>query len=251
MLAAADGASTPGQDPGYIFCAGARLDTAVVAATRERFPASQLVEYYGASELSFVAIRRHGDASPPGSVGGAFPGVEIRILDENHQPVAQGETGEIVVRSDLVFSGYRGTPPIGAARSLAGGWWGVGDRGSLDGDGYLFVEGRGSNLIITGGVNVQPEEVEEVVATADGVAACVVLGLPDERWGEQVCAVLVPEPGAKLTRADIRRQVAAALSRPKRPRRYLLVDGPLPVGRSGKIDRDAVRRLIASAQELR
>jgi long-chain acyl-CoA synthetase len=237
--------------PRYLFCAGAHLDPALAAATRERCPDTMLVEYYGASELSFVAVRCHGDSSPRGSVGRAFPGVEIRIIDDADDPVATGEVGEIVVRSDLVFSGYRGVVPAGAARERRGGWLGVGDRGRLDAEGYLFVAGRGSALIISGGVNVQPEEVEELVASVPGVAQCAVVGLPDPRWGELVCAVLVLDPGGAVTRSVIRGHLASRLDRGKRPRRYVVLDGPLPTGRAGKVDRSAVRELLASGRELR
>lgn len=236
--------------PRHIFCAGARLEPEVRAATEQRFAASRLVEYYGASELSFVAIHLPGDGTPAGAVGRAFPGVEITIRDETDRPVAAGETGVIFVRSALVFAGYRGTPPASAARTAGDGWWTVGDRGHLDAGGNLFVAGRGSGLIITGGANVQPEEVEAAVAAARGVRACAVVGVPDPRWGEIVCAVIVPD--GQPARAEVRDHVAARLAPYKRPRRYFTVDS-LPLGRTGKVDRGAARELVAAGRlaELR
>ncbi|MGD9696667.1 MAG: AMP-binding protein [Thermoleophilia bacterium] len=234
-------------DPAYIFCVGARLESAVAAAARRRFPGSRLVEYYGASELSFVTIRDHGDAAPPGTVGRAFPGVEVSIRGDGDEPLPPGREGTIFVRSGLVFAGYRGVAPTGAARAIEGGWLTAGDRGALDADGHLRVAGRGSSLIIRGGANVQPEEVEEVVAAAAGVAACVVVGLPDEAWGEVPVAAVLAEPGAALTRAALRAHVAASLARHKRPRRYVLLDDPPPLGRTGKVDRAAVRATVEAA----
>ena len=240
-------AGMPGAgSPEFIFCAGARLDASVRQQAARRFPQSGLVEYYGASELSFVAIQVDGDGTPPGSVGRVFPGVEVSIRDDEDVPVDAGEPGVIWARSDLVFAGYRGHAPAGGARSLPGGWLTVGDRGALDADGYLSVAGRGSALIITGGANVQPEEVEAVVAGAEGVGECAVVGIPDERWGQLVCAVITPTTTDTLDRAALRRHVAQQLARYKRPRRYLLIEGPLPVGRSGKVDRAAVLDLVQS-----
>lgn len=250
----AQGAPSPSaSDPDYIFCAGARLEAAVRERARQRFPTSRLVEYYGASELSFVAIQVDGDGTPPGSVGRVFPGVEVSIRDEDERVVAPGETGVVFARSPLVFMGYRGEAPQSGARRLEGGWLTVGDRGSLDEHGHLVIAGRGSSLIITGGANVQPEEVEEVVAAYPGVSACAVVGLPDPTWGEVVCAAVVMGPGAALARGDLRGHVAGTLARYKRPRRYVILEGPLPIGRTGKVDRQAVRKLVVDgrSQELR
>ncbi len=247
-----NGASGPsGDDPDFIFCAGARLDAAVREHTHVRFPASRLVEYYGASELSFVAIDADGDRTPPGSVGRVFPGVEVTIRDERDQVLPPGRPGVIFARGPLTFMGYRGQAPDSGARAIDGGWLTVGDRGLLDADGFLFVAGRGSSLIITGGANVQPEEVEEVVATCAGVVACVVVGLPDSTWGEVVCATVVTAPGADVRRGDLRRHVAAALAPYKRPRRYVALEVPVPVGRTGKVDRPRVRELVLEGRSVR
>jgi long-chain acyl-CoA synthetase len=239
-------------DPDYIFCAGARLELDVRERTGRRFATSRLVEYYGASELSFVAIQVDGDGTPPGSVGRVFPGVEVTIRDDEDRVIGPDEAGLIFARGPLLFLGYRGEPPVSGARALDGGWLTVGDRGALDEDGFLSIAGRGSSLIITGGANVQPEEVEEIVAGHPGVAACVVVGLPDPMWGEVLCAVVVVRPGATIGRADLRSYVAGTLTRYKRPRRYVLAGSPLPTGRTGKVDRHAVRQLVldGATQEI-
>ncbi len=233
------------------FCAGARLPERLRDDLAERHPGVRIVEYYGASELSFVAIRVPGDGTPSGSVGRAFPGVRIVIADDADRPLPAGAAGRIFVRSGLVFDGYRGATPPSAARRRDD-MWTVGDRGLLDPDGNLFVSGRGSSLIITGGVNVQPEEVEEAVAAAPGVRDYAVVGTPHAVWGQEVVAVVVPD-GLPPDRAGLRAFIGDRLSRAKRPRRYLLAAGPLPLGRTGKVDRDAVGELVAGGglEELR
>ena len=249
MLAAlCERTASPGERvPAVFYCAGARLEAAVRGRVRERFPAATVVEYYGASELSFVTLRRDGDATPAGSVGSPFPGVELSVRDGAGNPVPPGTTGTIHVRSPLVFQGYRGVPPEGAAAPAVDGWLTVGDRGRVDEAGHVWVDGRGSALIITGGTNVQPEEVEEVVAAAPGVAACVVVGIPDPARGEVVCACVVPAPGALPDRKALRAHVAARLAPAKRPRRWVHWTRPVPLTRSGKVDRAAVAAALAGA----
>ncbi len=238
--------------PRHLMCAGARLDPATVDRVATVWPDAGIVEYYGTSELSFVSIRCPGDGAPSGSVGRAFPGVEITIRDERDRVVPAGVHGRVFARSPLVFSGYRGTVPQSAARCADDGAWSAGDMGHLDENGYLYVAGRGSELIISGGLNVQPEDVEGAVAPADGVAEVVVVGVPDDRWGEVVVAVIAPEKGATLTRAALRETVAT-LSTAKRPRRYLVHPDPFPLLRSQKIDRVAVRDKVMAGilEEIR
>jgi fatty-acyl-CoA synthase len=121
----------------------------------------------------------------------------------------------------------------------------------VDEDGFLFVAGRGSSLIITGGANVQPEEVEQVLATVPGVTGCAVVGVDDSKWG-QVPVAAITTGDETVRRADLRRAVGASLARHKRPRRYVVLD-TLPLGRTGKIDRDGVRSAIVggAGRELR
>lgn len=244
MLARLVAASEPLTAPITVYCAGAKLSEALRAELAERHPGIRVVEYYGASELSFVAIRTPDDGSPAGSVGRAVAGVEIAIQDERGTAVAIGTPGQIFVRSDLVFDGYRGEVP-GSAATCRDGWWSVGDTGVMDDAGNLFVAGRGSSLIITGGANVQPEEVEETLAAVPGVRVCAVVGVPHAVLGQEVVAVLELHDRT-LRRADLRRLLSTGLAAVKRPRRYLVAGGPLPLGRTGKVDRDAVAALVAA-----
>lgn len=242
-------AGRPVRCTGTIFCAGARLDSAVRDAVAHALPDARVVEYYGASELSFVAIRVDGDGTPEGSVGRAFPAVELATFDDAGRPSATGVEGQIAVRSALVFSGYRGVEPATGARDLGDGWLTVGDRGTLDADGYLRVSGRGSALIITGGANVQPEEVEGVLTDIAGIADCAVVGMDDSRWGQVPVAVITLSVEDAPSRAEVRREVVRRLSGHKRPRHYLIAPR-LPRLAGGKVDRDAVCALVL-AGELR
>lgn len=243
MLDAADPA-IPG--PRYLMCSGARLEPDVVAGVAATWPTTVLVEYYGASELSFVSFRRSGDGTPDGSVGRPFPGAVVTIRDEHDEPVGPGTPGRVFVSGPHVFAGYRGSVPESAAHRSADGAWTVGDIGYSDENGYLYVSGRGSSLIITGGLNVHPEEVEGTLGTLTAVAEVAVVGAPDPRWGEAVVAVIHPEPGAKLRRAELRAAVADRLAPAKRPRRYCQADGPLPRLRTGKLDRVAIGHRLAA-----
>lgn len=242
----------PAVVPEAIHCAGARLDRSVRDAAAARLPGTRIVEYYGASELSFVAIRVDGDGTPDGSVGRAFPGVDVSVLHPDGRPARTGTVGLIGVRSDLTFAGYRGVAPPDAARHIDG-WLTVGDLGHLDENGYLHVAGRGSATIISGGANVQPEEVEGVLATVPGIAESAVVGMEDRRWGQIVVAALaVSDDRNHPARADVRSAVESALTGHKRPRRYVVLDA-IPRGRSGKVDRDAVRARLSAGEgrELR
>ncbi len=214
-----------------VICAGAKLAPELAGEVRRALPDAELVEFYGASELSFVSVRRHGDGCPPTSVGRAFPGVEVRVVE-----------GEIQVRSALVFAGYLDGDADGAARLLADGWATVGDHGRLDADGCLHVVGRAGSMLIVGGVNVYPEPIEELLARHPDVAEAAVVGLPSARWGVVPVAAVVPAAPA-LDVAALRRHAAAALPRIARPRRYVVVDA-LPRTRSGKLAREALRDLL-------
>ncbi|MCB0873611.1 MAG: AMP-binding protein [Thermoleophilia bacterium] len=233
--------------PAAVFCAGAALAPSLAERFRNAHPRARLVEYYGASELSFVTIRDHADDAPDGTAGQAFPGVEISVRDESGEDVPAGTVGTIFARSALVFDGYRGRPPESGARTIGDGWWTVGDRGALDRDGHLTVAGRGTSLIICGGVNIQPEEIEAALVDHPDVAACAVVGLPHPRWGEQVCAVIQAASGKAPDRGGLRTHLAARISSTKRPHRYVFTDEPLPRLNGGKPDRRAIRDRLLKA----
>ena len=157
-------------------------------------------QFFGQSECPMVIAnmcKADHDLSKPGrlaSCGRPTPWVHMALLDPDCNPVAEGEPGEICVRGPLIMKGYKDMPEQ-TAEAFAGGWLHTGDIGKLDEDGFLYIVDRTKDMIVTGGFNVFPREVEDVIATHDAVGQVVVIGTPDERWGEAVTAVVVLKPG--------------------------------------------------------
>jgi acyl-CoA synthetase (AMP-forming)/AMP-acid ligase II len=180
------------------------------------------------------------------SVGFPFPGTRIRVVDNNGVVVPVGQTGEIVVRSDAMFRGYWQDPAATQA-TLQDGWCRTGDMGRMDGHGLLYLMDRKKDVIISGGENIYSPEVEDAVCAVDGVAACAVVGVPDDRWGEAVCAVVVPRSGAAPTLETVQEGVRQRLARYKVPRRLVLV-ADLPVLASGKVDKKRLRADLKGAK---
>ena len=173
------------------------------------------------------------------SVGFPFPGTRVSVLGDDGGVVPVGQTGEIVVRSDSVFRGYWQDAAATEA-TLRDGCCRTGDMGRLDGRGLLYLMDRKKDVIISGGENIYSPEVEDAVCAVDGVAACAIVGVPDDRWGAAVCAVVVPRSGASLTLDTVQDGVRRRLARYKVPRRLVLV-AELPVLASGKVDKKQLR----------
>jgi acyl-CoA synthetase (AMP-forming)/AMP-acid ligase II len=215
-------------------------------------PAAGFLNLYGQTEAIVSGLPRelHNLADPAaesrlGSVGFPFPGVQVRIADDDGRDVGDGETGEILVRSDSLFRGYWNDHSATLA-TLRDGWCHTGDVGRFDDHGLLYLVDRKKDVIITGGENVYSPEVEDAVSGLDAVAACGVVGVPDRRWGEAVCAVVVTRPDTVLTLEEVQDVVRQRLARYKVPRRLLVVD-ELPVLPSGKIDKKRLRVLAATS----
>lgn len=207
-----------------VVCAGAKLPPSWVAGLP---PGTRLVEYYGSTEQSFVALRVGGD---PRTVGPAFPGVQVQIRD-----------GEIWSRGPFTCHGYVG--PAGGPLRRDGDWTTVGDHGRLDPDGALVLTGRGDGLIQTGGSTVHPQDVEDVLHTAPGVTAAVVVGTEHPRLGQIVTAVIEPAAtGCDV--AALRAHAALGLAKAQRPRRWYVVDA-LPRTAGGKPARAAIAAALA------
>jgi acyl-CoA synthetase (AMP-forming)/AMP-acid ligase II len=184
----------------------------LVRALRERFPACTLRVYYGATETGTASALSHADVlRKPGSVGVAPPGGDLRIAED----------GELLVRSAFLSSGYFEDAETTRA-SLRDGWFHTGDLGALDAEGYLSIVGRKKEVIRSGGESVPPAEVEAALRDAPGVEEIAVVGIPDARWGEVVCAVVVPKPGAEPTLDALRAHCEGKLAGFKRPRRLEL-----------------------------
>jgi acyl-CoA synthetase (AMP-forming)/AMP-acid ligase II len=178
------------------------------------------------------------------SVGFPFPGTRVRVIGEDGV-VPVGQTGEITVRSDSMFRGYWQDAAATQA-TLQDGWCRTGDMGRLDRRGLLYLMDRKKDVIISGGENIYSPEVEDAVCAVDGVAACAIVGVPDDRWGEAVCAVVVPRSGASLTLDTVQEGVRLRLARYKVPRRLVLV-AELPVLASGKVDKKQLRADLKGA----
>ncbi|SHK37868.1 long-chain acyl-CoA synthetase [Pseudonocardia thermophila] len=213
---------------------GAALPVEVLRAFEEKFGA-RVLEGYGLSETSPVASFNHMDRpSQPGSIGTAVWGTEMRIADDAGRTLPVGEVGEILIRGHHVMAGYWNRPDATAAAIDPDGWLRTGDLARMDEDGYFFIVDRKKDLIIRGGYNVYPREVEEVVYAHPDVLEAAVFGVPDERLGEEVAAAVVAKEGATIDLAELQAWIRERVAPYKYPRRLALLDA-LPKGPSGKI----------------
>ncbi|MFD6077403.1 long-chain fatty acid--CoA ligase [Streptomyces hydrogenans] len=216
---------------------GASLPVTVLERFQSLF-GSPVYEGYGLSETSPVAtVNQPWYGARPGTVGHAIWGVDVEIAraetDDRVDLLPTGELGEIVVRGHNVFTEYLGRPDA-TAEALVDGWFRTGDLGTKDADGYLTIVDRKKDVIIRGGYNVYPREVEEVLMRHPGIAQAAVIGLPDDVHGEEVCAVLVPRPDAELDSGEVIAWSREHLAKHKYPRR-VEITGELPLGPSMKV----------------
>ncbi|GMV58724.1 MAG: AMP-dependent synthetase [Betaproteobacteria bacterium] len=179
-----------------------------------------------------------------GSVGRAQTGVEVAVFGEDDRAVAAGETGEVVVRGDPVMRGYLNNAEA-TAHTLAGGWLHTGDLGRLDERGYLTLVDRSKDLIISGGSNIYPREVEEALLLHPAVREVAVIGEPDPDWGENVVAVVVRDPARDCSAEVLDAFCRGHIARFKRPKRYVFVD-ELPKNATGKVLKRELRERIAA-----
>jgi 2-furoate---CoA ligase len=237
-------ASTDVSSVEYLGFAGASMTDGLLAALQEAFRPKLFVNHYGSSEIYTFTIEQNAPAKP-GSAGRAALNQRIRIarlgLGDPEATAAAGEEGEIVasLAGDEAFEGYWRRPDADA-KSLRGGWYFTGDSGYFDADGDLFVTGRVDDMIITGGENVSPVEIESCLSLHPEVLEVAVAGLPDERWGRIVAAFVIARSDvtAETLDAHCRR---SGLANFKRPRRYVFLE-ELPKSPVGKLLR---RKLVA------
>ena len=176
-----------------------------------------------------------------GSVGFPLPGVEVRITDpETSAELGQGETGMIEVRGPNVFLGYWRKPEKTALELRDNGYFITGDLGQIDSEGYVHILGREKDLIISGGYNIYPKQIETEIDALDGVVESAVFGVADPDMGEAVAAAVVCEAGAKLDEETIVESLRAALARFKLPRKVFIVD-ELPRNAMGKVQKNVLR----------
>ena len=203
-----------------------------------------VLECYGTSETGGgVMISAEEKARNPKSVGRAMAGFEVQVFDDQDQPVRDGEIGELVIRGDPVARGYYKQPDI-EAETYRNGWFHTGDVGRRDAQGYVYLTDRKKDMIKSGGVNVFPKDIEEVLYQIKDVGECAVVGLPHEYWGEAVTAFVVRQGGEKLQAQDVLNNLKGALANYQIPKDVVFVD-ELPKTPFGKLSKVELREAYA------
>lgn len=204
----------------------------------------RILERYGMTETNMTTSNPYDGDRRAGTVGMPLPGVEVRIMADGHN-VAPGDVGVIEVRGPNVFQGYWQMPEKTAEELRPDGWFITGDLATQDDDGYITIVGRAKDLIITGGFNVYPKEVEEILDGLPGVAESAVIGLPHPDFGEGVFAVLARQKGAEPDLAMVQSAVSQALAKFKHPKSYAVVEN-LPRNTMGKVQKAELRKIYGS-----
>jgi long-chain acyl-CoA synthetase len=212
---------------------GAAMPVEVLRGFEEAFDC-KVLEGYGLSETSPSASFNHPDRErKAGSIGTPIDGVEMKVVDDEDREVPAGEVGEIVIKGHNVMKGYWNRPDA-TAEVLRDGWFHTGDVAKVDEDGYFFIVDRKKDMIIRGGYNVYPREIEEVLYEHPNVREAAVVGIPDEQLGEEVGAAVVLKDGGGVSAEDLQQYVKGEVAAYKYPRRIWFVDD-LPKGPTGKI----------------
>lgn len=224
---------------------GAPMPVEVMRRFEEVF-GLRVLEGYGLSETSPLACFNHFEKpSKPGTVGQAIFGVEVKCFDETDREVPRGERGEIVIRGSNVMKGYYKRPEA-TAEAFRGGWFHTGDIGIMDDEGYLSIVDRKKDMILRGGYNIYPRELEEVIMTHPAVSLVAVVAVPCEKMGEEVKAYVVKKPNAELTEEEFINWCKGQFANYKYPR-FVEFRDELPIGGTGKILKRALREEIAKA----
>jgi long-chain acyl-CoA synthetase len=206
----------------------------------------RVLEGYGLTETSPIAsFNQIERPSKPGTVGQPLMGVEIKCFDDDDKEVPRGQRGEIVIRGHNIMKGYYKRPEA-TAEAFKNGWFHSGDIGMMDEDGYLSIVDRKKDMILRGGYNVYPRELEEVIITHPAVSICAVVGVPDERLGEEVKAFVVLKQGVEITERELIDWCKEQFAKNKYPR-YVEFRENLPIGGTGKIFKRALREEAAAA----
>jgi long-chain acyl-CoA synthetase len=213
---------------------GSALPVEVLRSFEEKFEA-RILEGYGLSETSPIASFNHQDRpSKPGSIGTPIWGVEFKLRDDDGNEPALGDPGEILIRGHNVMLGYHGKPEETEKAIDADGWFATGDVATVDEDGFYFIVDRKKDMIIRGGYNVYPREIEECLHEHPAVAEVAVLGVKHDELGEEVAAVVVLKPGESAEPDDLKAFAKERVAAYKYPRVVQIVD-ELPKGATGKI----------------
>jgi long-chain acyl-CoA synthetase len=224
----------------YVSMMGMSVPKALMEEYRRRIPHLKVIQGYGLTEtsplLTLVPLKQADEKL--GSVGKAVPGVDIKIVDENGAPVKPDTPGEIIVRGPQIMKGYYKLPEETAA-VIKEGWFWTGDLGRIDSDGFIYHLGRSKEIIITGGINVFPAEVENVLVAHQSVMDAAVVGIPDAKRGEVLSAFVVKRPGCDLTEHDIVKYCKEKMADYKVPKMVRFIDA-LPMVGPGKVNKKAL-----------
>ncbi|MPZ62175.1 MAG: AMP-binding protein [Propionibacteriales bacterium] len=224
-----------------IMSGGAPLSQEIIARAQKTFPGTDFVQVYGLTEgggtVTFLPPTHA--VSKIGSAGKASMHNDIRVVDSNGVTCAPNDAGEIIIKGPTVTPGYWDNPEA-TAESIRDGWLHTGDLGYMDEEGFLYVSGRKKDMIISGGMNIYPSEVEHVLREHEAVHDVAVIGVPDDKWGENVCAVIQPAPGATVDHDEILALCRERLAGFKKPTRIEFVD-ELPRTVSGKVQKYVLR----------
>jgi long-chain acyl-CoA synthetase len=222
-----------------VICGGAPLPVELAQGFTRRYPC-RIREVYGLTEATGLGTaNRRTEPYRPGSAGRTYSNTELRVVDDDDRPLPAGERGEICLRGPIVMQGYHNRPQE-TEQIMRGGWLHTGDIGYLDGDGFLFVVDRKKDMIIRGGENIFPAELEAVLHEHPAVAEAAVVGVPDEVYGENVVAFVVAKSGAEVSESEVIEHVCRKVARFKAPSRVHFLPA-LPKSNIGKILRRVLR----------
>jgi acyl-CoA synthetase (AMP-forming)/AMP-acid ligase II len=225
-----------------IVSGGAKLLPVVRDRARRAFPEADIIEYYGASELSFVTVSKETEACPVESVGRVFIGAKLEVRDVTGNILDTGSAGEIWVKSDMLCTPSI-TPELSTGFSMEDGWATVRDLGFLNSEGFLFLQGRAGSVISTGGYIVYPLSVEKVLSNHPAIEDVTVFGFQDIRWGELVCAAIVLGDTKKPTQNELYHFCLQELEPYSCPRKWVFLDSIDKLS-NGKINMSALHKYI-------
>lgn len=228
----------------YCFSAAASMAAEIVRQWKD-VTGLTIYEGYGMTESASAVTFNHYYRHVIGSIGTAVPGVEVQIRDKDGNHLEYGYEGEICIAGHNIMKGYLNNPEATHEVFWDDGWFRSGDIGFFDKEGYLFIVDRLKDMIITGGENVYPREVEEVLYLRPEIEECAVVGCPDKEWGEKVTVCIVPRPGHTCVPGDIKSFLKTRLSPFKVPKEYILLEA-MPKSPAGKILKRELRKMFSN-----